>query len=89
MRVTLYKVDKKIDSLIQDMGFIKTGQAEQKETVKGLTSALQACTVEIALIKQAQAGHSLNFKRGWGTVFLLITVGINGLLSWLLGVLKN
>jgi predicted nucleic acid-binding Zn-ribbon protein len=80
MRVTLDKVDKKIDLLIQETNHIRTELAEQKATVTGITSTLQACTIEIALIKQAQAGHKLNFSRGWDLMHWLLTAVFGGYL---------
>jgi len=76
----LLNVDRKLDLLIQEVSYMRLEHAEQKQTVISLTVALQAQALDIALVKQTQAGHNLNFSRGWEIVHWLITVVFGGYL---------
>jgi len=78
--ITIYSVDRKIDLLMQEVSYMRLEHAEHKQTVTGLTDALHAQAVTVALLQQTQAGHNLNFSRGWEIAHWLITVVFGGYL---------
>lgn len=87
-KVTLANLDKKVDLLLQEIGFIKDGQKEHKESLllhtkqdedrfDRLLHAQQAAQNDVLILKESRSASRLSFSRGWGIFsnFLSAVIG--------------
>lgn len=95
--ITLTNLDKKVDLVLQQVGFIKEGQdaikegqqehfAQDKSQFETLTAAQTKMAVDIATLKADQLHSKASFNRGWGLVNSFISAMFGaGVAHWFNG----
>jgi len=83
MSETVGNGNRELGILTTTINFMRGEQQELKVTIEHHTTALAAQSLALALLQQAQQGHSLFFSRSWLITYAIITTLLSGFVGWL------